>query len=117
MGRSPHKLKPTRRAPPPPPPPPEWEPLYVGDWIEACGFDQKDVVKETGISQSYLSNMSGGRKNNPSAAILRKIAKFLGVTVDDFYQPAPSPQHLKTLRGLSEAAKLALVRSRKDDGE
>lgn len=92
------------------------EPLYVREWIDALS-EQHKVVKATRISQGYIANMSGGKKENPSAAYLRRIAKFLGISVDDFYRPPPPEDQLEALRGISQAARAALMRQIKEDGE
>lgn len=86
------------------------EPLYVGDWIEASGVAQKDVVKATGISQGYIANMSGGRKLNPSAAKLRRIARYLDITVDDLYRQPPKLMEIGGFKEYSPSAREMLMR-------
>lgn len=106
MGKTPFKRKPLK----PQPEERELEPLYVGEWIEALA-EQHEVVKATRISQPYIANMSGGRKVNPSAAYLRRIAKFLGITVDDLYiSPPGAGAQISALKDLSPAARSALMR-------
>ncbi len=100
LKRKPPKLEPQDRA---------LEPLYVGEWIDVLAV-QHEVVRATNISQSYIANMSGGRKVNPSAAYLRRIAKFLGITVDDMYISPPGPgAQISALKDLSPAARAALM--------
>ena len=39
------------------------------------------LSKITGISSSYISELESGKYNNPSAEILQKLSKALGVSV------------------------------------
>jgi len=40
------------------------------------------VSKETGISQSYLSDLVNGKATNPSSEVLIKLSEFLNVPID-----------------------------------
>lgn len=84
--------------------------LYLGDWIESMGYRQADVCKATGISQGYISNLSGGRKGNPSANILLRISEFIGITINDFYLPPPPDDALTQLGRYSPVAREGLMR-------
>lgn len=113
MAKPQTKTKPFK-APPSKPPERDLEPLYVGEWIEVAGKKQHEVVKATRISQPHISNMSNGRRPNPSAARLRKIAQFLGIGTDDLYQPPPPKEQSDRYRTLSAGAKSLLIDGPKD---
>ncbi len=42
---------------------------------------QKEVAKDVGISQQYLSNLENGVTKNPSLDIMKKLSKSLNTTV------------------------------------
>ena len=44
-----------------------------------------ETAEKVGISGSYLSNIEKGIKKNPSTEILQKIADFLNVSINDFF--------------------------------
>jgi transcriptional regulator with XRE-family HTH domain len=45
------------------------------------GTTQKQLSKQTGLAQSYVSELEAGRKN-PGADLAVKIADFFGVPID-----------------------------------
>ena len=49
--------------------------------LQKYGVTSYKVSKETGVTQTSLSNWKSGR-NTPSAKTLQKIADYFGVTVD-----------------------------------
>ena len=46
---------------------------------------QKDIVEKCNISVAFCSLMESG-KRNPSMKTAQRIAQFLGITLDEFYQ-------------------------------
>ena len=46
---------------------------------------QKDIAKDVGISQQYLSNLENGVTNNPSLEIMKKLSKALNTTVQELF--------------------------------
>jgi transcriptional regulator with XRE-family HTH domain len=42
---------------------------------------QVDLAKRARVTQSYVAMLEGGNKANPSLAILKRLAKALGVPV------------------------------------
>ena len=46
------------------------------------GFTQKEFCKKVGLDAAYLSNIENGNMN-PTVATVEKIAKALGVQVDE----------------------------------
>jgi transcriptional regulator with XRE-family HTH domain len=45
------------------------------------GLSQRELAKMVGISDVYITLLETGQRKNPSLAILKKIAKALGVPV------------------------------------
>lgn len=64
--------------------------------LEQKGITPYRVYKETGVAQSSLSDWKNG-KGTPSAAKLKLIADFLGVTVDYLMTGEESAQKEKPL--------------------
>ena len=48
-----------------------------------------DVVRATKINEGYLSELISGKKKNPSADALYKIADFLEIPLDYLYRLPP----------------------------
>jgi len=48
---------------------------------ENRGLTQIDLAKRAKVSQAYVASLEAGSKKNPSLAVLRRIAKALGVPV------------------------------------
>ncbi len=47
------------------------------------GWSQADLAKKAKVSQAYIAKLETGVKKNPSLATLKRIAKALGVPVED----------------------------------
>jgi putative transcriptional regulator len=47
------------------------------------GYRQIDLAKRAKVTNVYLSQLENGRKKNPSLAVLRRLAKALGVPVTE----------------------------------
>lgn len=50
---------------------------------QRAGKTQAQVCRETGLSSSYVSQLFGGRVEDPMASRLYLVAHALGATVDD----------------------------------
>jgi transcriptional regulator with XRE-family HTH domain len=46
-------------------------------------LSQLELSKRSGVAQGYISALVAGEKQNPSVAVMRKLAKALGVPVSD----------------------------------
>lgn len=55
-------------------------PLRV--WREHRGITAAEMAKATGITTAHVSKMESG-KGDPSVGLLRKLAKVLGVSLED----------------------------------
>lgn len=49
------------------------------------GKKQKDVAKEIGISQQYLSNLENGLTNNPNIETMKKLSEVLNISVLELF--------------------------------
>ncbi|OGF24148.1 hypothetical protein A3H66_00550 [Candidatus Falkowbacteria bacterium RIFCSPLOWO2_02_FULL_45_21] len=48
-----------------------------------CGLTQDDLVKKADIKYSTLTKIEGGVVKKPGVQIMAKIAKALGVSIED----------------------------------
>jgi transcriptional regulator with XRE-family HTH domain len=49
---------------------------------ERRGWDQSELATRAGVKQSILSRIEGGSRTNPTADIVRRLARALGCTAD-----------------------------------
>ncbi len=66
--------------------------IAVGDspikvWRRHRGLTQKDLAAATGLNQAYISELESGAKPNPSIDTLRRLARELGVSLEDLLRP------------------------------
>lgn len=47
----------------------------------ACGLSQLALAQRARVAQGYVSGLEAGTKRNPSVAVVRKLARALGVSV------------------------------------
>lgn len=64
--------------------------LYIGEWMDALGIRQVDIVRQTGINGGYLNELISGAKRNPGFLMLSGVAEALGVPVDALRKKPPS---------------------------
>ena len=53
---------------------------------ERKDMSQLQLAKQAGVTQGYISDLEAGTKKNPSLAILKKLAKALGVSVGELLE-------------------------------
>jgi putative transcriptional regulator len=62
-------------------------PERIGRMLKALrlerGYRQIDLAKRAKVTNVYLSQLENGKKKNPSLAVLRRLAKALGVPVTE----------------------------------
>lgn len=60
--------------------------MTIGERIQRLrdqrGLNQADLATRAGVGQSLLSRIERGSRPNPTADILRKLARALGCTTD-----------------------------------
>lgn len=54
----------------------------IKDLLEKKGVNQSEFAAEIGVSPAFVSGMLKGYKS-PSVALLKRIADFLGVKIDE----------------------------------
>jgi hypothetical protein len=72
--------------------------LYIGEWMDALGLRQVDVVRATGINGGYLNELISGNKKNPGYLMLSGIADALGVSVEALRRKPPSERAIAAAR-------------------
>jgi transcriptional regulator with XRE-family HTH domain len=53
---------------------------------DARGLTQLALAKKARVAQGYISSLEAGEKKNPSVAVVRKLAKALGVPVSQLLE-------------------------------
>lgn len=89
------------------------KPLQIGPILNALGASRKAVAKAAKISAPYLTQLCEGERDNPSGAVLRRIGAAIGLTVDQLYEPPPSPEFIEEAKK-TDPALLALLLKRKE---
>ena len=88
-------------------------PIFLDEWLTRTGRDRAGAAKAADVDISYINNMIGGRKMNPSAHVMLGISDYLGITVNDLYHKPPPDSHISSLGELSPGARDALLNARK----
>lgn len=83
--------------------------LHLGPWLALFGATETQAGEAAGCGQSYIANLINGRKKNPSALILLRISEWLGVTVNDLYQPPPTRSEIAPMAKLSPKARDSIL--------
>jgi len=58
---------------------------------QSAALSLRNVEKQTGISNAYLSQLENGRTRNPSPHVLSKLARVYGVDYSDLMDAAGYP--------------------------
>ncbi len=90
--------------------------LHLGAWLALFGVSETKAGEIAGVNQSYIANLIGGRKKNPSALILLDISDHLGITVNDLYQRPPSRSEMMPAANLSPRAREAIITLHRQKG-
>lgn len=78
--------------------------FYLAEWLARLGRRPVDLATYLDVGESYISNLRSEKRSNPSIGILLDISDWLGITVNDLFQPPPKAQSIKELRGYSPRA-------------
>ena len=46
----------------------------------------EDIAKECGVTATYIYQLAKGKRKNPNVNVVAKIAKFLGITVEELLE-------------------------------
>lgn len=88
--------------------------IFLGDWLKEWNIGPTEAAKIAGCTQSYISNISRGARENINALYLLKLSEHMGVNINDFFRPLPSQAQLAPLKNLSPKAQATiLARSQK----
>lgn len=88
------------------PPPRE---IYLGDWLDLFDIGPSEAARIAGCSQSYISNISRGARDNVNVLYLLKLSEHMDVNINDFFRPLPSRAQLAPLKKLSPKARSAIL--------
>lgn len=69
---------------------------------EARGLTQKDVAERAPVSQSYLSEIEGGRRVSVGSLVILGLAHVLETSVDYLVGLTDDPNPTELLEGLTE---------------
>jgi transcriptional regulator with XRE-family HTH domain len=53
---------------------------------ESKGMTQRDLASKAKVTQGYVAQLEMGMKKNPSLAILKRLARALGVPVTELLE-------------------------------
>ena len=53
---------------------------------ESKGWSQLELARRSEVDQGYVSHLEAGTKKNPSIAVLKKLARALGVPVGELLE-------------------------------
>ena len=84
--------------------------IFLGGWLKLFGLKATHAAKIALCTQSYISNISGGRKPNVNALYLLRISDHLGMTVNDFFLPPPSKSDPTSFTHISAQAREAVIK-------
>ncbi len=69
-------------------------------WRVAAGVSQEALAVDAGVDRTYVSRVERGLEN-PTVAVLERMAKALGIGIAEFFAPAmpgPPPSTLRAGR-------------------
>ena len=50
---------------------------------QAKNLSYEDIAKECGVTAAYIYQLAKGKRKNPNVNVISKIAKFLGVSIEE----------------------------------
>lgn len=83
--------------------------IFLGDWLEHFGIGATEAAKIAGCTQSYISNIKRGARQNINALYLLRLSEHMELNINDFFRPLPSQSQLVALSKLSPKAQAALL--------
>lgn len=90
-----------------------YRPIFIDEWLEITGHSRADAADAADVDVSYIANIQGKRRQNPSAYVLLAISELMGVTVNDLFRKPPPESALQMLAGFSPSAQEKLLSRRK----
>jgi hypothetical protein len=93
--------------------PPEAREIYLGEWLKKAGLGPTEAAKIAGCTQSYITNISRGARDNVNVLYLLKLSEYMNISVNDFFQKPPSDAQIAPLAALSPEAREMLLRPKR----
>jgi transcriptional regulator with XRE-family HTH domain len=87
--------------------------LYLGQWLSVLDVKPVEVSRGIGCSEAYLSNLIKGTvKKNPSTEFMLDLSDFLGLNVNDLFDPPPPKSETEQLGKLTKSQWAAFLEVR-----
>lgn len=58
-----------------------------------CKMTQAQLAMRSGLSQPYINELETGKKSNPSIAVLIKLARAMGTSIEELIREDDSEEH------------------------
>ncbi len=62
----------------------------LNDYLDELGLKQADICRASGMSDAHVSQIFSGKIKDPKASVVYKIARAMGVSVDELLDRAES---------------------------
>lgn len=102
-------VKRTRKSLPKTPPRPKWRRLYIYEWIEALGLNQRQVAERAGIGESHLSLLASGNRAYVQGT-LERIASAMGLERGQLFYPPPGRSLWAAIADLTDEQQQTVLR-------
>lgn len=86
--------------------------IFLGEWLELFGVGPTEAGEIAGCTQSYISNMSAGRRPNINVLYLLRLSEHFKIKINDFYRRPPSATQLAPFADISPEAREAVLARR-----
>lgn len=87
--------------------------IFLKDWLDHFGIGPTEAARIAGCTQSYISNISRGARENINALYLLRLSEHLEINVNDFFRPLPSQSQIAPLQDLSPKAQAAILANKR----
>lgn len=90
----------------------EEPPIYLAQWMDALGIIAAKLAVASGVSESYISQITKGDRANPSAKVRAALADGLEIPARFLFEPPPEGEEALNVDryGMALLARLVKVR-------
>lgn len=88
--------------------------IHLGGWLDLFSLSQTEAADIAGCKQPYIANISRGRNLDVNVQYLFKLSQHLGLTINDFFVPAPTEDNASSMMDLSAGARESVVKRWKE---